>query len=373
VALPICKTSLAARVGQHTVRLRYGRRVADSDALAGAVPPTQWTRRTIIGFGLAAPTLAVPWLAGCAPSDSGVDSAPRPGPASSGATAGTTASPGPTLTGSNPSAGPAASEQALAALSAAILVGPRREQLSEDRRELLTFLRDAHTAHAQAITDPLPTSEPVRIGGMSLDGSLALLSRRENSAAQHYRSAALKAQGSEALLWGSLSVAAANFAPAIGSHDPPATDSVANPQPVAILPEVDAVQELVRQLHAIVYGYQQAIGKFKVLSKQRPKAERELLAQRVFRDGLIAWLKKHSADVPAAEPAYVPSVVPRNAPTASRLIMSMQTALQPFCGLWLAASATQPDRQQALTALTTAMKTARSWGAPLAAWPGRSS
>jgi Domain of unknown function (DUF4439) len=370
VALPICKTSLAARVGQHTVRLRYGRRVADSDALAGAVPATQWTRRTIIGFGLAAPTLAVPWLAGC---DSGVDSPPAAGPASSVATADTTASPGPTLTGSNPSAGQAASEHALAALSAAILVGPHREQLSEDRRELLAFLRDAHTAHAQAITDPLATPAPVRIGGMSLDGALALLSRRESSAAQHYRGAALEAQGSEALLWGSLSVAAANFALAIGSDDPPATHPVANPQPVAILPEVDAVQELVRQLHAMVYGYQQAIGKFKVFSKQRSKAERELLAQRVFRDGLIAWLRKHSVDVPAAEPAYVPSVVPRNPATAGRLIMRMQTALQPFCGLWLAASAIQPDRQQALAALTTATKIARSWGAPLAAWPGWSS
>ena len=49
---------------------------------------------------------------------------------------------------------------------------------------------------------------------MSLDGSLALLSRRENSAAQHHRSAALKANGSDALLWGSLSVAAASFASA---------------------------------------------------------------------------------------------------------------------------------------------------------------
>ena len=40
--------------------------------------------------------------------------------------------------------------------------------------------------------------------------------------------------------------------------------------------------------------------------------------------------------------------------------------------LWLAAAAAQPDRQQALTALNNAMKTARSWGAPLAAWPGYS-
>jgi hypothetical protein len=369
VALPICKTSPAARVGQHTLRLRYGRRVADSDALAAAVPPTQLTRRMIIGFGLAAPTLAVPWLAGCAPNDSGVDSPPRPN-ASSGATAVATASPDPT---SAASAAQAALEQALAALSAAILVGPHHQQLSTGHRQLLAFLRDAHTAHAQASTDPLPTPAPARIGGLSLAGSLALLARRENSAAQHYRGAALEATGLEALLLGSLSVAAASFARAIGSNDPPATRIVVNPQPVAILPEVDAVQELVRQLHAIVYGYQLAIGKLKVLSKQRPKAERELLAQRVFRDGLIVWLGKHSAEVPVAEPAYVPSVVPRDPATAGRLITRMQTALQPFCGLWLAASTTQPDRQRALSALTTAVQTARSWGAPLAAWPGWSS
>jgi hypothetical protein len=208
---------------------------------------------------------------------------------------------------------------------------------------------------------------------MSLNRSLALLARRETAVAEHYRSAALKAKGSDALLWGSLSVAAASFAPVIGSSNPPAARPVANRQPVEVLLEATAVRELVRQLHAVVYGYQLAIGKFKVLSTQRRKAERELLAHRVFRDRLIAWLRRHSADVPAAEPAYVPSVVPRNPATAGRLIMSMQIALQPFCGLWLAASATQPDRQQALTALTTAMTTARTWGAPLQAWPGWSS
>lgn len=370
MALPICKTSPAARVGQHTLRLRYGRRVADSDALAAAVPPTRLTRRMIIGFGLAAPTLAVPWLAGCALTDSGADSPPRPNAASSGGAAVASASPNPT---SAASAAQAALEQELAALSAAILVGPHHHQLTRGHRQLLTFLGDAHTAHAQASTDPLPTAAPARIGGLSLAGSLALLARRENSAAQHHRAAALEATGSEALLLGSLSVAAGSFARAIASNDPPATRMVANPQPAAIFPEVDAVQELVRQLHAIVYGYQLAIGKFKVLSKQRPKAERELLAQRVFRDGLIIWLGRHSAAVPVAEPAYVPSVVPRDPATAGRLITRMQTALQPFCGLWLAASTTQPDRQQALTALSTAVHTAQSWGAPLAAWPGWSS
>jgi len=328
----------------------------------------------IIGLGLAAPTLAVPWLAGCAPGDPAVDTPAltpnAPAPADTG---NASATPSPTSAASNPAAERAATEQALAALAAAILVGPHRKQLSKDRRQLLTFLRDAHTAHAQAITTPLPTAAAVKIGRMSLNSSLALLSRRESSAAGHYRRAALKTNGSDAQLWGSLSAAAGSFAAAIGSANPPATRPVVNRAPVEVLPEVAAVQELVRQLHAIVYGYQLAIGKLKMLSRQRTKAERELLAERVFRDQLIAWLRKRSADVPAAAPAYQPSVVPRNPATAGKLIMRMQIALQPFCGLWLAAATTQPDRQQALTALTHAMKTARSWGAPLTAWPGFSS
>ena len=326
----------------------------------------------IIGLGLAAPTLAVPWLSGCTPSDPVVDS-PTLTPDAPAWTPPPSPTPGaPTAAAPNPSAAAAAPEQALAALAAAILAGPHRKQLSQDRRQLLTFLRNAHTAHVRAIIDPLPTHAPAKIGGMTLNSSLAMLSRREGSAADRYRSAALKASGSEALLWGSLSVAAGSFAAAIGSGNPPGTSLVANRQPIEVLSEIAAVSELVRQLHAIVYGYQLAIGKFKVLSRQRSKAERELLAQRIFRDRLIAWLRKHSADVPAAAPAYVPSVVPRNPATAGKLIMRMQTALEPFCGLWLAAAATQPDRQQALSALTNAMKTAQSWGAPLAAWPGYS-
>ena len=51
----------------------------------------------------------------------------------------------------NPSAAAAAPEQApeqaLAAFAAAILVGPHHKQLSKDRRQLLTFLRNMHTAH----------------------------------------------------------------------------------------------------------------------------------------------------------------------------------------------------------------------------------
>jgi hypothetical protein len=328
----------------------------------------------IIGLGLAAPTLAVPGLAGCSSSGPEVDTpvvTPSSAPESSPAP-GVAPTPNPTAAQPTPAAA-AAPEQALSALAAAILVSPQRKQLPKDRRNLLTFLRNAHAAHARAIVNPLPSQAPAKLGGQSLNSSLALLARRETAAASRYRRAALQAKGSDALLWGSLAVGAASFAAAIGAANPPRTRSVGNREPVEILSEVAAIQELVRQLHAVVYGYQLAIGKMKVLSKQRTKAEQELLNHRIFRDRLIAWLRRRSAEVPAAEPAYVPSVVPRNQATAEKLIMQMQTALQAFCGLWLAAAASRADRQQALSALSGAVKTARSWGAPLAAWPGWSS
>ena len=345
--------------------------MAESEVDVPVYQPTQLSRRMIIGFGLSAPALAVPWLAGCSSGEPVVD-APISTPPPSNPSASATASPSPTAAESHPSAG-AAPEQALAALAAAILGGPGRQQLSKDRRTLLAFVRSAHTSHARAIANPLPSQAPVKLGGRSVGSSLALLARRESAAAGRYRGVALKSAGRDALLWGSLSVASSSFAAALSSANPPGIRPVAAPKPVEVLSEVAAVQEMVRQLHAMVYGYQLAIGKLKLLSKTRPRAERELLSTRVFRDRLIAWLRKRSAEVPAAEPAYVPSVVPRNAATAGKLIMRMHTALQPFCGLWLAAAESHADRTQALSALGSEVKIARSWGAPLGAWPGWSS
>ena len=349
--------------------------MAESDLAVTPLQPALLTRRTIIGLGLAAPTLAMPWLAGCSSGDPDVDT-PASAPSSvseSSPAVGPAPTPDPTASQSDPSAMAAASEQALGAFAAAILIGPQRKQLSKARRNLLTFLRTAHSAHAQAIANPLPSQAPVSLGGRSLNGALSMLARRETAAASRYRRTALQAAGSDALLWGSLSVASDTFASAIGAANPPRARPIADQKPVEILSDVAAVQELVRQLHALVYGYQLAIGKMKVLSRQRSTAEQELLNQRIFRDRLIAWLRRRSVDVPAAEAAYVPSVVPRNTATAGKLIMQMQTALQPFCGLWLAAAGSQADRRQALSALAAAGNAARSWGAPLTGWPGWSS
>jgi hypothetical protein len=139
----------------------------------------------------------------------------------------------------------------------------------------------------------------------------------------------------DALLWGSLAIASGNFAAAISSDKPPATATVADRKPVEVLS---------RSSRGSGVGTPTACDRVRLpagdrqdesAQRTRPKAERELLAERIFRDRLIAWLRKRSAEVPAAEPAYVPSVVPRSPATAGRLIMRMQTALQPFCGFGL--------------------------------------
>jgi hypothetical protein len=72
------------------------------------------------------------------------------------------------------------------------------------------------------------------------------------------------------------------------------------------------------------------------------------------------------------EPAYRPSVEPRNASSAAGLIRTMLVALQPFGAVWLAAAG-QADREWALTNFTTIVVLARAWNAPLPVWPGASS
>ena len=76
-----------------------------------------------------------------------------------------------------------------------------------------------------------------------------------------------------------------------------------------------AEQEMVRQLHAVIYGYQLALGR--LTGTRRDTAAAELRRHRILRDRLIARLLNRQADVPVAEPAYVPSTNPRNAATAA--------------------------------------------------------
>jgi hypothetical protein len=330
--------------------------------------PRMVSRRDVLRITVA--LVGPPVLASCAFSDPTVDdphASSRLTPA--GASAGTPASPSSSATPAVDGApAAAAAEERLAALGSAILGGPHRRSLSGRQGGLLRFVAATHAAHAAVLAPPSPIPPP-KIGQLSLQQSLALLSHREATAGIGYGRSALGSQGRDALLWGSLSVASASIASAVTAAKPPGVTAVRAHRPAALLSDVEAVQQLVAQLHAMVYGYQLAIGRLPVLGKPHTRAIQQLLETRILRDRQIAWLEKRSAAVPAAEPAYVPSTVPHGAASSAKLIQQLQVAFLPFCGLWLAA-ADDRDRPGALATLRSVHNTAGSWGAPLTAWPG---
>ncbi|MGI3780103.1 MAG: DUF4439 domain-containing protein [Janthinobacterium lividum] len=333
-------------------------------------PGTRWGRRDLLRLGL-----VLPVLTGCSVSP-GVT--PRPGTSDGGAPV----TPG----AASPARAPrvpavADAEQALSAYAGAILSGPHRKDLSGDRHRLLTFLRDAHADHAVALAGDDPSARPTtaapspratapNLAGLSLDGSLKRLAQQEASQATAHRRTVAGASGLAALLSGSLAVAADSYAAALGASTTPSVSAKKARRPAALLSDVAATQQLVAQLDAVVYGYQLAIGKLKYASSARRRAVSELAASRRLLDTEIAFLLSRKADVPAAEPAYAPSPPVRSSADAGRLVRGMRARLEPFVGLTLAAAATPAARTQALGLLTSTCRTARSWGAPLQAWPG---
>ncbi|MBB3326122.1 DUF4439 domain-containing protein [Microlunatus antarcticus] len=334
-------------------------------------PTARWRRRDLLRLGL-----ALPVLAGCSTSP-----AVAPLPGASG-TSGPSLTPG----AASPAPGPsvpatATAEQTLSVYAAAVLTGPRRADLSGDQRRLLTFLRDVHADHAMALAGadptsrpttatPAPTAEKPDLAKVSLGDALKRLAKQESAQAARHRRAATAATGLAALVAGSLAVAADSYAAALGASDTPSVSAKKARKPAALLSDVAATQQLVAQLHAVVYGYQLAIGKLGYSSSARRRAVAELATARRLLDVQIAFLLGRKADVPAAEPAYAPSSTVRSADDARRLVRGMQARLEPFVGLSLAAAATPEARTQALTLLAGTCRTARSWGAPLQAWPG---
>jgi hypothetical protein len=337
--------------------------------------PLCWSRRELLAAVVGVAAFAP--LGGCTLSDPTVESpsAPQRAPSADIRT--------PPARGSAPAptrdpvfTRAAGAEQGLAALAAAIR---KRKGVDADERAFLGFLEQAHTDHARALAGPDPATRPtaahevppttISIRGLSLARARKRLATAEAKLSSSHRRRAVAATGTTALLWGSLAVAADGYASA-ATGDPPGTVDLARHRPVSKLSDVRAVQELVRQQHAIIYGYQLAIGRLSVGSRGHRRAVGGLEQHRQQRDDLIAWLTRRSHDVPAAEAAYVPSVVPTNPRTATRLIRRMETALLPFCGIWLAAAGSAGDRERAVKALRLTSRTAREWGAGVRAWPG---
>lgn len=312
-------------------------------------------------------------VAGCSVSNPAVN-APSTAPALPQATGTPSAQPSSTRPGYP---GPAGQEQALAGLAGALR---RRAGVPGETAELLDLLVQAHTDHARVLasadpaarraTDaPVPGAPPPSVDGLDLDDALRVLAGAESKLAGSHRRAAVAAGGLTALLWGSLAVAAESFA-GVDDADPPAAVKLRAHRPAVLLSDVAATQQLVAQLHAIIWGYQLATGKLGASSKTRTRAVAALLRHRVLRDRLIAWLRAREAEVPVSEASYAPSQTPTDAGSAGRLIRGMETALLPFCGLWLAAAGTRADRELALDTLRSTARAGRAWGAGVRGWPG---
>ena len=308
-------------------------------------------------------------LAGCGTNDPAINE-----PRISTSSAPPESSPGPTRTATpNPQiVEGVALEQALADLAGAINTGEYRAQLSKDQRRLLTAVRAGHLDHADTLQGAeatnRPTSAPPAPGAVPVDEALAELVRRERAAARSHAHAAVSTSGSPALLWASMSVAAGSYASALGRDEAVPIASSKRRQLPALSAD-QAVAELVAQLHALVYGYQLAIGKLPVLGKRHARAVAELLRARILRERLISILTRRSIRVPVPQSAYVPSLRVHDAASAEKLIARMESALLPFCGLFVAA-AKGKDRQLAFDTLAATARTARSWGASISAWPG---
>jgi Domain of unknown function (DUF4439) len=333
--------------------------------------PFTMSRRRLLGLGV-----SLPLLAGCTLSDPTVNDPERTPPAadpsaspSSSTTRTPTPTPTPTVRGAR---SVATTELGLAGLAQAILTGPRRSGLSADQRRLIEFVVRAHQAHAAAVDPTAAPPKPARVEQLTLPRSLARLARNQQAAAVSHRAAALAVSGRDAARIGAVAAAAGLYSRVIIAGDPVPLAAPATRVNLPLLPDVEAVQSLVIQLHALIYGYQLAIGRLPVAGARHARAVAELLQHRIRRDRLIGWLIQRSAEVPVAEPAYRPSVEPRNSSSAAKLIRTMLVALQPFGMIWLAAAG-EADRESAFTTFNTIVGMARAWDAPLPIWPGGTS
>jgi len=325
-----------------------------------------WSRRSVLALGLAAGQLA--W-AGCTVSDPTI----RTGPGGPAAPTSQTATPTP-----HPS-GPGTARDAAAELVLAVTAGTlasRRTGGSPAHRAVLELIRRTHAERAAALASPDPADRPTspaaptpspRVPG---GASLRRLADAERRVARRYRSAAFTSSGPTALLWGSMAVASTRFAAAVEADAPPPAGPPREHRAMPQLSDSEAVSALVSSLHAAVYGYQLALGRLAVGSAAQVRASRGLADRRALLNRLSDGLVAAGVEVPPAAPAYDPSPEVRDAATARLVIRRMESALLPFCGLWLAAAARPADRRSAFETLADTAVRAESWGAPLQAWPG---
>ncbi|GAB3764146.1 ferritin-like domain-containing protein [Microlunatus parietis] len=269
-------------------------------------------------------------------------------------------------------------------LQARSLLTSGGDDLGRPLTAILTAAAGGHQLHLAALAAPEPTGRPTSGGSprptpkptkAALPADLKEFAAAEAAAAGAHAERAVTAESVTALFWASLAAAADGYGQAVrqqgGSTKGAGPAKAPKPgphRPVEPVEPEQARRAMVDQLHAVTYGYQMAIGH---LAEDRfERAATALREHRGLRDRLIADLVEASADVPPAAPAYDVPVRPTDPASATKLIMTMETALLPFCGQWVAAAESGEERELAVATLRATTVSAVGWGGPLLSWPG---
>lgn len=250
---------------------------------------------------------------------------------------------------------------------------------------ILTAVAAGHRAHWIALSAPLPTSRPTDSptptptptpppptptpSATKVSAGLKRLVTQQGTTVNQLTDQANQADAVTSLFWASMAAATASYAHALKHPAKQAATPKPSPhRPVEPVTATEATRAMIGQLHAIGYGYQRAIGFLE--DDQFDRATTSLRNHRSLRDRLIAGLVEQSVEVPPAAAAYDVPVEPKDAGSAAKLIMTMETGLLPFCGQWVAAAETEEDRELAIAALRSTAVSSVGWGGPLLTWPG---
>lgn len=278
-------------------------------------------------------------------------------------------------------------ESDLVALSEQAGVAADRLRLGPGQRAALGWMSRDHGVHLTALLAPHPAERPTApptpgprftprpeptssatLAAGAKDAAIGELTSRLEAALVDYRASARGSRGQMALLWGSLA-AYARSAQAALVKDAPRPDPLVVPvRALEPWSDAEAEQQALRQVHALVYGYQAAIPWFR-----RPESQTAydlLVHWRDLRDRITRLLRDRGQTAPAAEAAYALPVQPTDRNTAAELLWRMESAFAPFAGAWLAAATQDESRRMAADALEEAARLCLEWGGPMTVWPG---
>lgn len=244
----------------------------------------------------------------------------------------------------------------------------------------------AFDAHVMALSGPRPVERPTAPATPSktwspkpaptptvslpgdAKGAVAALQGQANDAAAAYRGLASAAQGSSALFWASLRGYAQGIAQVVGTDaarpEPPQQEV----RPLEVWSDSEGPQQVVSQLHALIYGYQAALAPLR--GPDSATVTGLLQQYRALRDDLSIKLRDRGFAVPPAEAAYVLPQQPASKEMSFALLAQMEQAFQPFAGGWVASATEQETRERAMGVLESSIKNCLQFGGPLVAWPG---